>query len=107
MVDSQEHADLVKARQEVITAKKNYNDQQTELIRLRNQVNDNQQILNNLQHSIQEKNRGLAELQQRISQYERINAAKPQSGASEGGRSQKYTGSFVDRLFRAFSDLFD
>lgn len=106
MIDSQEHADLVKARQEILKTKKKFNDQQTELIRLRNQTADQQRILDNMQQSINEKNLSLAEMQQKITEYQKINSDKT-IVKQHDGVNPNYKGTFLDRLFRAFSDLFE
>lgn len=105
MVDSQEHADLVKARQEVLETKQKYNDQQTELAQLRTQAQDQQKIIANLQSSIDQKNMGLADLQQRLTQLQKFqsNAA----GVKPKEEKTNYRGTFLDKLFRAFSDLFE
>ncbi len=66
MVDSQEHVDLVKARQEVIQTKKQFVDQQNELLRLRARVNDQRGIIENLNKLLVQKNRAIFGMQQKL-----------------------------------------
>ncbi len=106
IVDSQEHADLVKARQEVIKTKKLYADQQSELQRLRTEGQDQGKIVMNLQNSIDQKNMALSEMQRRLEIFQKIQSERGLESPSEK-TAVKYKGSFLDRLFRAFSDLFD
>ena len=106
MVDSQEHVDLVKARQEVIKIKQQLTEQQTELQQLRALTKDQTRVINNLNASIQQKNSAIGQLQQKINsllqkfseKYSRKITRKTESG---------YKGNFLDRLFKTFSDLFD
>jgi hypothetical protein len=106
IVDSQEHADLVKARQEVIKTKKLYSDQQSDLQRLRTETQDQGKIVMNLQSSIDQKNMALSEMQRRLDIFQKIQSERGFDVSPEQS-TVKYKGSFLDRLFRAFSDLFD
>jgi N-acetylmuramoyl-L-alanine amidase len=108
MIDSQEHADLVKARQEVIQTKQNFNDQQAELSSLRASVADQDKIIMQLQNSIDQKNLALSEMQRRIDVFQKIQVERGGSEpASTVSEAPKVKGSFLERLFRAFSDIFD
>lgn len=107
MIDSQEHADLVKSRQEVLRVKKKYNEQQEELQRLRAKANDQEKIISQLQQSIEQKNTSLSDLQSRITNLQKIEAARSISANGADEKAVKYRGTFLDRLFRVFSDLFD
>ena len=107
MIDSQEHADLVNARKEVIETKQKYNDQQTELKRLRAYVEDTKKIINNLQNSIQQKNQMYAEMQHKMNSFIYQQKEQERSAPNNAPASTKYTGSFLDKLFKAFSDVFE
>ncbi|MFQ5493099.1 MAG: N-acetylmuramoyl-L-alanine amidase [Candidatus Dojkabacteria bacterium] len=107
MVDSQEHVDLVKSRQEVIKTKKNFNDQQTDLAQLKTQVEDQKKILMNLQNSIDQKNLALSQQQQRLNQFQKVQAAKGGQPNKPQQPSVEYKSSFLERLFKTFSDLFE
>ena len=62
MVDSQEHADLVKARQEVIQTKETLGKQTTDILYLRTKVTDQQGIIKNLNQLLIQKNRAIYRL---------------------------------------------
>ena len=109
MVDSQEHADLVKSRQEVITIKDQMNENKSELVQLRASVDDQKVIIRNLHTLIAQKNEGIAELQQQLSALKSQNVGLSQTLASGDVKnsSHNYKGTFLDKLFKAFSDLFE
>lgn len=107
MIDSQEHADLVKARQEVIDAKKKYNDQQTDFLQLKSSVEDQTRVIKSLQESIAQKNQAVAELQHRVNSMIYQQQTQAQQKQQNSNASQSYKGGFLDKLFRAFSDVFE
>jgi len=93
MVDSQEHADLVVARQEVIKTKKQFVDQNNELLRLKAKANDQQGILRNLNGLLMQKNRAIHDLQQRL-KAAGFRPSKP----VQKTRKPKYKKSFQERI---------
>lgn len=107
MIDSQEHADLVKARKDVIETKQKYNEQQTELKRLKAYAEDTKKIINNLQNSIQQKNQMYAQIQHKMNSIYYQQKERERSTNTNAPASTKYTGSFLDKLFKAFSDVFE
>ncbi|HLD03299.1 MAG TPA: N-acetylmuramoyl-L-alanine amidase, partial [Candidatus Dojkabacteria bacterium] len=105
MVDSQEHVDLVKARQEVIKIKQQLTEQQTELQQLRALSKDQTRVINNLNASIQQKNSAIGQLQGKINgMLQRF--SEKYSGRVVKKSASGYKGNFLDRLFKTFSDLF-
>lgn len=104
MIDSQEHADLVKSRQEVIQSKQQLNDHQVELLQLRSTTKDQQSIIQNLSASINQKNYTLSKMQYMLSQYQQ---SKSGGGTKGSEPIPQYRGTFLDKLFKAFSDLFE
>lgn len=83
MVDSQEHADLVKARQEVIQTKKEFVEQRNEILRLKAKVNDQRGILKNLNALLMQKNAAITSLQRKyghtnVKQIKQIQPNMPQ-----------------------------
>jgi hypothetical protein len=114
MVDSQEHADLVKARQEVITAKMKMSEEQNELMALRTKTNESDTIIKNLTDSITQKNDAISELNKRIKELESPkNSTNSSSGSassekkSSSPQKKKYKGNLSDRVFKAFSDILE
>jgi len=105
MVDSQEHADLVKARQEVITAKKQLSDQIAELQDLRAGNEDQKNIIESLNLSINQKNVALTKLQIDIRELQQKLQEKPV--IRKTSKHKKYQGTFLDKVFKAFSDILD
>jgi N-acetylmuramoyl-L-alanine amidase len=98
MVDSQEHADLVKARQEVIQTKKLFIDQRSEILRLKTKVNDQRGILQNLNSLLMQKNRALVDYQQKL-QMSNIN-----SGQKKEEKKFKYKKTKGEKMLDYFSD---
>lgn len=109
MVDSQEHADLVKSRQEVIKAKEEMNENKTELITLRASAEDQKVIVRNLHTLIAQKNQALAQLHQQVATLQNQQNQATQTGASapQQQTQYKYKGTFLDKVFKAFSDIFE
>lgn len=108
MIDSQEHADLVKARQEVIKAKDELNDTKTELISLRAATEDQKVIIRNLHTLIAQKNQALAQQQQQLGIMQDQKNQAAQTGTQvQASPQHKYKGTFLDKLFKAFSDVFE
>lgn len=108
MVESQEHADLVKARQEVIKAKEEAANQKTELSQLRASVEDQKIILQNLHSLLAQKNQNIAQMQQQLGMMQNYqNNPAPTPQLAEEKPQTTYKGTFLDRLFKAFSDLFE
>lgn len=109
MIDSQEHADLVKSRQEVIKAKEEMNEHKTELLQLRASGEDQKIIIRNLHALITQKNQAIAQIQQQLglmNNYQNsIKSTNPPGAPSSP--SHNYKGTFLDKLFKAFSDLFE
>jgi glycine cleavage system regulatory protein len=103
MVDSQEHVDLVKARQEVLMTKAKFHSQQAELIMLRAQNQDKEQLINNLNRLLHQKNISLSEMQRQI------NILQQQTFRSNSSKTppkplNEYKEPMIDRIFRFFSD---
>jgi len=108
MIESQEHADLVKSRQDVIKYKKQYNDQQEEFLRLKTKASDQNTIIQNFQQTIQQKNIALQQMQYRLTQMTyQHNQQQSAKSTTQQTSSGKYKGSFLDKLFKAFSDIFE
>ena len=109
MVDSQEHADLVMSRQEVIKAKEELNEHSTELLQLRASTEDQKIIIRNLHALIAQKNQAIAHLQQQLGMMQNYQNAQQSVSISNTTSETKhnYKGTFLDKLFKAFSDLFE
>lgn len=109
MVDSQEHADLVKSRQEVIKAKEELNQHNTELLQLRASAEDQKVIIRNLHALIAQKNQAIAHMQQQLGMMQNYQNAQQSVSISNAPTETKhnYRGTFLDKLFKAFSDLFE
>jgi hypothetical protein len=109
MVDSQEHADLVKSRQEVIKAKEELNQHSTELLQLRASAEDQKVIIRNLHALIAQKNQAIAHMQQQLGMMQNYQNAQQSVSINNTPTETKhnYRGTFLDKLFKAFSDLFE
>lgn len=109
MVDSQEHVDLVKARQEVISAKMKMTSEQEELTELRAKVAENEVILKSLNDSITQKNEALTSINLRLRELEQKQnlAPKQEEKKLESSPKEKYKGNLSDRVFKAFSDILE
>lgn len=109
MVDSQEHSDLVKARQDVITSKQKMNEEQNELLTLRTKSLESDTIIKGLNGSIEQKNKAITELYQRIKELEQ--QKDPPTGTQKKSttysQKKKYRGNLSDRVFKAFSDILE
>lgn len=103
MVDSQEHADLVKARQEVIEIKEKFQKQQSEVDQFKSLARDQKVIIGNLQSLLAQKNSALARLHSERGVMPKATSASSAPPAPP----PNYQGSFLDKLFKVFSDLFD
>lgn len=105
MMESQEHVDLVKAKQELISLKEEHQRSVNELNDLKAQTEDSQGIIENLHGSIDQKNVALTQLQYEIKelQLKLLNAPKGVLHSS----SKKYEGNFMDKVFKAISDILD
>jgi hypothetical protein len=106
MIDSQEHIDLVKAKQELIELKDKFTNNQNELNDLKNQSEDSKNIIENLHQSIDQKNIALNKLQYDIKELQMKLLDKPQLTKSHGPK-KKYQGSFADKVFKAVSDILE
>ncbi|MEI7579272.1 MAG: N-acetylmuramoyl-L-alanine amidase [bacterium] len=107
MIDSQEHADLVKARQEVFEAKKKFNDQNTDYLRLQTKAKDQDTILYNLQQTINQKNLAIQTIQAQLNRVTQEQQTRVLVAKKRASNSAKYKGSFIDKVFKAFSDIFE
>lgn len=109
MIESQEHADLVKSRQEVVKATDELNEHKTELFQLRASNEDQKVIIRNLHALIAQKNQAIAQLQQQLGMMNNYQNSSRGSGPQQTTESpaHKYKGTFLDKLFKAFSDLFE
>jgi len=109
MVDSQEHADLVKSRQDVITSKQKMNEEQNELLTLRTKSLESDTITRGLNGSIEQKNKAITELYQRIKELEQQKdpPAGTQKKSTSTSQKKKYRGNLSDRVFKAFSDILE
>jgi hypothetical protein len=103
MIDSQEHADLVKSRQEILTTKAQFHSMQAELLMLRATNDDKAELINNLNSLIAQKNIALTQMNKKIQFYESSpNKRSKQDPAITSGNS--YKKSFTDKLLGFFSD---
>ncbi len=100
MVDSQEHADLVKARQEVIKIKEKFGKQKDELLRLRVKVSDQEGIIKNLNALLMQKNRVIYQLKQRLQYFNNIKRDKQESIK----KKSLYKKTFKEKILDFFSD---
>lgn len=109
MVDSQEHSDLVKARQDVITSKQKMNEEQNELLTLRTKSLESDTITKGLNGSIEQKNKAITELSQRIKELEQQKdpPTGTQKKSTTSSQKKKYRGNLSDRVFKAFSDILE
>lgn len=99
MINSQEHADLVKSRQEVIKTKKQFVDQKNELLSLRAQVNDQKGIIKNLNSLLMQKNKAIFDIQQKI----KAKKMKEEQKKEEEDSKVEYEKSFVEKMLEYFS----
>lgn len=98
MVDSQEHADLVKSRQEVIKTKETLAKQTSDILYLRTRVADQQGIIKNLNQLLIQKNRAIYRLNLALRGYrQREPEQKPV-------KKVKYKRSTSERFLDFFSD---
>lgn len=110
MIDSQEHADLVKSRQEILDIKTKFQSLQAELIQLRTETKDKTEMINNLNNLLTQKNISLTELHRRLMYYERGPNSKPAETPNTPEQpaqlvsEENYGNSFMDRIFKFFSD---
>jgi len=109
MVDSQEHADLVKARQEVITAKMKMTSEENELMTLRTKSMESDTIIKNLNDTLIRKNEAIYELNKKVKELEQKTTQSPTKERKTPVVSpkEKYKGNFSDRVFKAFSDILE
>ena len=106
MIESQEHVDLVKSKQELIELKEKFIANQNELQELRTQNEDTKNIVENLHESIDQKNVALSKLQYDIKELQEKLMEKPVlSKTTTSGK--KYQGSFADKVFKALSDILE
>jgi len=106
MIDSQEHIDLVKAKQELIELKDKFSTVQNELNDLKNQSEDSKNIIENLHQSIDQKNIALNKLQYDIKELQTKLADRPTHSTPKGPKKE-YQGSFADKVFKAVSDILE
>jgi uncharacterized coiled-coil protein SlyX len=104
MINSQEHADLVRARQEVLTTKAKFHSQEAELILLRSQVEDKTQLIDNLNSLLAQKNVAITELQRRLRYIENQLRNTPNQNDNHQNKKINYNEPFIDKIFRFFSD---
>lgn len=105
MIDSQEHADLVKARQEVLTTKAKFHAMNAELIQLRTETQDKSALINNLNALLAQKNVALTELQRRVSMSNPQFQGKQQSSQPQSTNiDSQVKDNFMERMFKFFSD---
>jgi len=102
MIDSQEHVDLIKARQEVLIIKAKFHAQQAELIQLRAEIKDKLGIINNLNNLLTQKNLSIMGYQRRLSVFKRQQNSVDQN-SSKNKETKKYKISLIDRLFGFFA----
>jgi thymidylate synthase len=109
MVDSQEHADLVKARQEVITAKMKMTAEGNELMTLRSKSLESDTIIKNLNDTLIRKNEAIYELNKKVKELEQKSAqsSTKEKKTTSTTPKEKYKGNFSDRVFKAFSDILE
>jgi len=116
MVDSQEHLDLVKAKQELAELKENQSKQALHIQKLEAAINDQKTMLINLNHLLQHKNNAITQLEQAsllrggvASQSMQSSAPVPTVTISDGSspsHSQLKT-SFSRKIFSYISKLLD
>jgi len=105
MLESQEHADLIKSRQEVLQTKQSLKDHQLELMQLRAATADQKGIIENLSASVAQKNYALSKMHYTLTMLQRSQASG--TATNPELNNPKYKGTFLDKLFKAFSDLFE
>ncbi|MBN1331507.1 N-acetylmuramoyl-L-alanine amidase [Candidatus Dojkabacteria bacterium] len=98
MIDSQEHADLVKARQEVIKTKETLSKHTTDILYLRTKVTDQQGIIKNLNQLLIQKNRAIYQLNLALRGFRQQNP--PQTKP----RKIKYKKTFSEKFLDYFSN---
>jgi hypothetical protein len=109
MIDSQEHVDMVKSKLELAMIQKENSDNAYELSQLRVICDDQKKVIEGLNYTIAQKNGALQNYQNYYTQLQKTQKGSksnpvviPPSSSPKG-----YKGSFLDRLFKAFSDLFE
>ena len=107
MMDSQEHADLVKSKQEFAAIKQEFETQRIELTELKSAWEDQSKVIEGLNYSIMQKNAALQSAQQNFNQTQVNVSAGISTPKGRKAKPPGYKGSFLDRLFKAFSDLFE
>ena len=108
MMDSQEHADLVKARQEILGIRTKMDEEQNELMELRTNKEEDTIIIEGLNQSIIQKNAALNDQAQRIRELEQSKNAQSTKGKSSPvPPGKKYKDNFPNRVFKAFSDILE
>ncbi len=105
MIDSQEHVDLVKSKQELTSLKEEHKKVLSELNDLKAQSEDSQGIIENLHSSIDQKNIALTQLQYEIKELQQKLISSPKISGSSNNK--KYEGSFTDKVFKAISDILE
>ena len=107
MVDSQEHMDLVKTKETFEIIQREHKEQKNELMFLRGAVEDQRRVIEGLNYSIVQKNNALFSFQQAYQQMQASAQAPKTSGKKPVKKPLAYKGTLLDRLFKAFSDLFE
>jgi hypothetical protein len=109
MLDSQEHVDMVKAKGELETIKKESSDNAYELSQLKTICEDQKKVIEGLNYTIMQKNSALQNYQNYYAQLQKSQKDVKSNpvGVPTATPPKGYKGSFLDRLFKAFSDLFE
>ncbi len=114
MVDSQEHLDLVKAKQELADVKDKSSKQAQHILKLETAVNDQKAMLINLNHLLQHKNQALGELEQSIQTkhgmpsqvVKSMSRALPAPASESDGKERRVKLGLSQRLFHFLSKRF-
>jgi hypothetical protein len=109
MMESQEHVDMVKAKEELAKIKKESSDNAYELGQLRIICEDQKKVIEGLNYTIAQKNSALQNYQNYYTQLQKSQKGSKSNPAviPPANTPKGYKGSFLDRLFKAFSDLFE
>ncbi len=111
LVDSQEHADMVKSYEEYNKIKPEYDKLKMEVKELETKLKDREEIINKQNELIEQKNKSIQELQKGQAQETPTTPSplpqiqgQPQGVIEDGNKGRE---SFFDKVLRKLNDLFD
>lgn len=104
MIESQEHMDMVKAKQEYDDIKSKYEKQNMDFTRLKAEYSDKQAMLTNVTNVLHQKNQYISQLRYQLSlMSQKIQSSTNTSASSE--KKSKYKPKLLDRIFHFFSNI--